>query len=125
MKMATVAALLVSTVVNAQNDDTAYGNGAPQFDTSGNFNSAFGWETLWANKSGNHNTASGFHALEQITTALENSAMGSQSMWNITGSYNTAQGYYSLWVSNAISKAPPARSMGLDRRYKPPPSKSF
>jgi hypothetical protein len=63
-------------------------------------NTAFGYQTLNAT-SGLYNTASGFQALYANTTGHDNTANGFWSLvLNTTGYYNTAIGGYSLYANS-------------------------
>ncbi len=63
--------LMVSTAAAQPQNNTAFGQGALQSDTSGDGNSAFGAEALQSNTTGNGNTPSGWLALNVNTTGRE------------------------------------------------------
>jgi hypothetical protein len=68
---------------------------------SGQYNTAFGYETLSANSNGGANTAIGGLALYTNNNGQENTAIGQVSMaTNENGSYNTALGGHSLFHSD-------------------------
>jgi hypothetical protein len=118
--------MLGGMAANAQANNTAYGSGALQSNTTGNSNSAFGASALQSNTNGTQNSALGASALSNNTsgsdntavgllslyinsTGADNSAFGSQSLvYNTTGSINTAVGYGSLystttgWINTAV-----------------------
>jgi len=65
--------------------------------TSGNDNTASGYQALDSNTIGNYNTASGDSALYSNTTADYNTALGYQALYgNTTGQQNTAVGTEAL-----------------------------
>ena len=102
MKMCIALTLLASGLVNAQSyTNTAYGSGALQSNTTGNYDSAFGAYALNSNTSGYYNTASGSESLYSNSIGYDNSAMGYDSMLhNTAGNYNTAQGLGSMWSNS-------------------------
>lgn len=64
---------------------------------TGQYNSAFGQNTLSVNTTGNYNSAFGVSALRRNTTAIFNSAFGLNSLYsNTTGSSNCAFGVGTL-----------------------------
>jgi Chaperone of endosialidase len=80
--------------------------------TGGNYNTGIGFVVLYENTSGFYNTASGAGALEQNTTGDSNTAIGFGALSsNIlgnnntrsTGSYNTASGAQSLYLTTTGS----------------------
>ena len=65
--------------------------------TTGNDNTANGFQALFSNTTGNSNTANGLEALLRNTTGNQNTAMGSSALSsNTTGSNNTANGFLAL-----------------------------
>src|SRR5438552_862423 len=73
--------------------DTAVGDGAMEFTTSGSQNTATGYFALRNNTTGNDNTANGDAALLQNTTGFKNTAIGARALFsNTTGSVNIALG---------------------------------
>ncbi|MGD0905058.1 MAG: tail fiber domain-containing protein [Terracidiphilus sp.] len=124
--LAVCLATLGSMVAQAQTNNTAYGSGALQSNTTGNSNSAFGASALQSNTNGTQNSALGASALSSNTsgsdntavglsslnlnnTGADNSAFGAQSLaYNTSGSVNTAIGYGSLysnatgWINTAV-----------------------
>ena len=76
--------------------NTFYGQGAGN-NTSGDFNSGFGYFTLSGANSGSENTAIGDSALLHNTTGSWNTASGSFALYhNTTGDNNTASGFNAL-----------------------------
>jgi hypothetical protein len=63
---------------------------------SGNYNNAFGYDTLTATTSGIGNNAFGYQALKN-TNAYYNSAFGNQALYSNTDSHNCAFGAVSLY----------------------------
>ena len=55
--------------------NTGYGSYALR-NTTGSYNSAFGYYALYSNTTGGDNTASGFEALDSNTTGSDNTALG-------------------------------------------------
>jgi hypothetical protein len=91
-------ALLSVQGVNGGNNNSAFGYGALQTDTTGYNNNAFGYWALYSNTTGIHNNALGFNALEGNTTGYDNSAFGHAALFsNTTGYQNTAAGRDALW----------------------------
>jgi hypothetical protein len=87
--------LTVGTAFAQQN--TAFGTGALQSNTSGYENSAFGFDALFSNTSGFENTAVGDLVLTSNTTGYDNTASGYFALLdNTTGFNNTASGYAAL-----------------------------
>src|SRR6188474_2039473 len=83
------------THVKAQTN-TFYGQGAGT-NTSGEFNSGFGYYTLAQANSGSENTAIGDSTLNHNTTGSWNTASGSFALYNnTTGDNNTASGFNAL-----------------------------
>lgn len=65
--------------------------------SSGNYNAAVGFQSLYANTSGHHNAALGFQALYFNTDGYDNTASGNQSLFSNTSGYaNTAMGDWAL-----------------------------
>ncbi|MFA6082681.1 MAG: tail fiber domain-containing protein [Patescibacteria group bacterium] len=66
--------------------------------TTGVYNTANGYRSLYSNATGSYNTANGNRSLYSNTTGSDNTANGNQSLYfNTTGAYNTANGYGSLF----------------------------
>ena len=66
--------------------------------TTGDNNTASGFEVLQANSTGNNNTATGYEALFNSTTGIGNLAGGASSLFsNTTGNYNVAAGVNALY----------------------------
>jgi hypothetical protein len=99
-----------SLSANNGNNNSAFGSGALQLNTSGANNTAIGFQTLNANLTGaqnvavgsnslnlttvNDNTGVGYFSLSENTTGTSNTAIGSQALRNnTTASNNTAVGY--------------------------------
>ena len=81
----------------AQAQNTKYGAGALNSDTSGTGNSAFGYDPLYWNTTGSFNSAFGEGSLTQNSAGSYNTAEGAWSLYyNTTGSQNTAVGFESL-----------------------------
>ena len=89
--------LILPKPTRAQIDNTPYGAGALNSDTSGSYNSAFGVCALGSNTSGNENTAVGYLALCSNTDGTSNTAVGGKALYNNTANYNTATGYGALY----------------------------
>ena len=62
--------------------NTAVGTSALFNNTTGSANTAVGFEALLSNATGNNNTASGFEALFSNTTGIENVASGAFALIN-------------------------------------------
>jgi len=78
-------------------NNTNYGEGALQSNTSGNNNNAFGAYSLYLNSTGNNNVAEGANTLFYNITGNNNTALGSGAICNNTvGSNNTAIGSSAL-----------------------------
>ncbi|MGC1321238.1 MAG: tail fiber domain-containing protein [Candidatus Udaeobacter sp.] len=77
--------------------NTAEGQTALQFLTSGVWNTAVGNGALFHDTTGNQNTAIGYQTLFNTTTGSVSVAIGSQTLFsNTTGSFNTANGFRAL-----------------------------
>jgi hypothetical protein len=77
--------------------DIFYGTGAGNLTTTGNNDSAFGYNPLHNNTSGSFNTATGSYALYNNTGGNNNTATGASALINnTTGNHNTAIGNYAL-----------------------------
>lgn len=119
---AAILAICLGTFGNmaALAQNTAYGTGALQSDTTGYFNSAFGINALEYNTTGTGNTAVGQEALENsnanFDTATGMYALGINTSGeyetatgfsalenNTTGSYNAATGAEALWSNTTGS----------------------
>ena len=84
--------------------NTFMGSGAGSYNTTGSFNVAQGFQSLYSNTTGTYNTAQGNSSLRQNTTGQFNTAQGANSLYsNTTGSYNSAQGYGSLYSNTTGS----------------------
>jgi len=107
-------ALSTGGTARAQSSNTGFGSLQPGvlfFDTTGDFNSAFGFVALGSNTTGQYNTAVGSQALAQSTTGYYNTAVGalslignglkSKGVFEGVGSSNTAVGYSTLSVNTA------------------------
>ncbi len=64
--------------------------------TTGNNNTAIGYQSFLSNTSGTYNTAIGADALKLNNTGNQNTAIGAASLQNNTGNNNTATGYATL-----------------------------
>ena len=72
--------------------------------TTGNNNTANGFDALFSNTDGGTNTASGLQALFNNTTGNDNTANGANSLFrNTTGGNNTANGFQALESNTAGS----------------------
>jgi hypothetical protein len=78
------------------NDNTANGYQALYYNTLGNDNTANGALALYSNTSGSANTANGNIALDSNTSGNDNTANGYKALLNNNGSYNTANGALAL-----------------------------
>jgi hypothetical protein len=77
--------------------NTAEGQNALQSLTSGQDNTAIGFQALYHNN-GSYNTAEGFRALFSNTSGTQNTANGVNALIsNTTGNYNTANGVNTLY----------------------------
>jgi hypothetical protein len=95
-------AALSSNLTGSNN--TAVGSNALQANNSSSSqNSAFGSSALYSNTGGTNNTAIGFSSLYRNTAGNYNAAFGGYSLFNATGSNNSAFGYYSLISQNSVS----------------------
>jgi hypothetical protein len=120
LRVCALGAVLLSAVgtAAAQNpgDNTTYGSGALQNNTTGQDNNAFGFDALFSNTegstntaigvfalysntgAGSENTAIGDSALYSNTTADDNTAIGGDALFgNTTGTENTADGRFALY----------------------------
>jgi hypothetical protein len=89
----------------SSNGDTFLGAGAGNFTTTGQANTASGYQALFSNTTGPYNTASGFQALFSNTTGRLNTASGYHALYsNTTGIDNTASGLSAL-NSNTTGEA--------------------
>jgi Chaperone of endosialidase len=87
-----LTALAAARTAAAQN--TYYGIGALNSDTTGTDNSAFGYDALYSNTTGSNNSALGYDALLSNVSGEYNTALGSNSLLdNTVGFINTAVGY--------------------------------
>jgi hypothetical protein len=82
----------------------SYNTGIGQFclfKTSGDDNTANGYQALYNNTDGYYNTANGFEALASNNTGDWNTALGTQTLYNNTEGFgNTAIGGNALWRNN-------------------------
>ena len=84
--------------VGTATGNTFIGLGAGRYNTTGNNNSAQGYQALYSNTTGGSNSAQGVSALYSNTTGGSNSAQGYQALYsNTTGGSNSAQGYQALY----------------------------
>lgn len=84
--------------------NTGIGSEALQFNTSGFANSALGYNSLNMNTYGNYNTACGFATLQNNTIGSYNTAHGSGALFeNTTGNNNTSSGFDSLYSNTSGS----------------------
>ena len=66
--------------------------------STGNNNTAIGYNALFSNTTGNYNTAHGANALYKNSSANFNTAFGYNTLYfNTTGQYNVAIGHYTLY----------------------------
>jgi hypothetical protein len=89
------------------NYNTGMGTGAlhgPAASNGGLYNTATGYEALYANTTGGGNTAYGAVALPNNTTGSNNTASGADTLFtNSTGGSNTASGAYALFSNTTGS----------------------
>jgi hypothetical protein len=79
-------------------NNTSIGYQALYSNTTGVSNTAVGVETLFYNTIGTNNTSIGLQALKSNTTGTQNTATGRSALFsNTTGSRNTANGAYALY----------------------------
>jgi hypothetical protein len=84
--------------------NTANGYQSLYSNTTGHSNTANGYQSLYSNTTGSNNTANGYASLYLNTTGNRNTANGYQSLFsNTTGTNNTANGYYSLYSNTTGS----------------------
>ena len=84
-------------IIDANANNTSYGNTTLNPDATGIQNTAFGGGTLYLNTTGFFNTAIGFYSLQQNTIGSFNTSLGMVSLnRNILGDGNTGIGYASL-----------------------------
>jgi trimeric autotransporter adhesin len=94
-----VNGLTVGRGINSMDMNTAIGNAALST-TTGNQNTAVGFQTLSFNTTGAWNTANGAFALWLNTTGFANTAFGGDALGrNQTGNNNTATGFRALRLS--------------------------
>jgi hypothetical protein len=78
-------------------DNTANGFATLYYNTEGSRNTASGWKALAFNETGSGNTASGAWALYSNTTGINNTATGYSTLrFNTEGRFNTASGWRAL-----------------------------
>jgi hypothetical protein len=83
------------------NNNTAIGYQSMYSNTSGYQNTSIGSNSLFSNSRGYQNTSIGSSTLQINTTGFQNTAVGYQSMYsNTTGYGNTSLGYQSLWLNS-------------------------
>jgi len=92
------------SALNASNSGTGYntavGNQALLYNTSGSLNAALGASALFANTTGASNTALGTSSVQSNTTGSFNTAVGNQALQaNTTASNNTAVGYQAAYAN--------------------------
>ncbi len=88
----------------SNNHNTAVGDSALYFNSTGFGNVANGKEALQSNTTGYYNVASGYRALQSNTTGLSNVANGTSALnSNTTGEYNVATGTGAL-LQNTTGK---------------------
>jgi hypothetical protein len=98
-------ATLSSLTLQAQYDNTSYGSGALQDNTTGFNNSAFGISALGLNTTGYDNSAFGPDVLSTNTVGPYNSAFGSFALQNNTiGGFNSAFGSSAL-INNSTGSS--------------------
>ncbi len=76
--------------------NTAMGTGAmasTTFNTSGDLNTAFGYQAMFSNTSGGYNTGLGFNALYANVSGFGSTALGADTLENATGGENIAIGH--------------------------------
>jgi hypothetical protein len=79
-------------------------SGPVNLNNTGNFNTALGYQTLFANSTGNNNTAAGYLSLDSNATGNSNTGYGALSLYsNRSGSFNTAIGYTAIYVNSTGS----------------------
>ncbi|MBT8196184.1 MAG: hypothetical protein KJO64_07140, partial [Bacteroidia bacterium] len=75
--------------------NSAFGFQCQTSNTTGNFNSAFGYQSLEDNSSGTYNVAMGAFAIKNNTNTWGNVAIGYRALENSSNGYNTSVGYES------------------------------
>ena len=86
--------------------NTFVGTIAGSANTTGNANTAYGFNALSSNTTGGANTASGTQALSSNTTGLGNTAVGQWALFsNTTGGSNTCLGYDTNVSSGGLQNA--------------------
>ena len=97
-------------------DNTAVGNEALKYNTTGNSNTAVSANALQFNTTGYSNTAVGYNSLPNNTTGQSNTAIGYNSLPNApSGQYNTAVGVNSMRSMSSNSQYSVA--IGYDAGY--------
>ena len=101
-KLFTLLMLTVSFNMATQTGNTSYGTSAFVDNATGEYNSAFGYQSMQGNNiSGDHNTALGVSSLRFLTSGYGNTALGSFSLYyNTDGIRNVGVGYYSLFTNS-------------------------
>jgi len=85
--------------------ETAVGAGALRNDTSGLYNTAVGYLTMYNHLTGSYNTALGTNTLRNDSNGISNTAIGMNALYlHKTGDHNTAVGTNALF-SDSISYA--------------------
>ena len=91
--------LSISFNMSSQTGNTRYGTNALPL-LWGDYNSAFGYQSLENNTTGDHNTALGVSALRTQETGDYNTAIGNFALYtNSSGYSNVGIGYYSLFTN--------------------------
>jgi hypothetical protein len=99
---ALIAGLTVGKGTGFFTRNTAVGTVALAANSSGDYNTALGYQTLNSNTSAADNTAIGNHALFLNTTGYSNTATGSQALNNnVGGDNNTATGQAALFSNTS------------------------
>jgi len=114
----TLAVLLFIICANAgvaQTGITRYGTSALANNTTGDYNTAIGYFSMYRNTSGFNNTATGVYSLYNNTTGNHNSAFGKYSLFSTTtGIHNTGYGAFSLYANTTGSSN---TAVGFDAVY--------
>jgi hypothetical protein len=98
------------------NDNTAEGESALFYLTSGVGNAAVGFRALFLDQTGQYNTAIGAGALYNNTTASNNTAVGFEALESNSGSENTAVGSRSKLHHRQQQHSHRCRGTGEGRR---------
>lgn len=90
----------VGFAMTTGNSNTANGYQALYYNTTGSWNTVSGYQAMYNNTTGNDNAANGYLALYSNTTGEYNIAIGIEALYkNSTGSQNEATGYQSLFYN--------------------------